>query len=105
MVDYIVVFVTAPSKPEAEKIAKAILSKKVCACVNIINGVNSLFNWKGKINKAKETLLVIKTKRSAYKDLEKIIKKNHSYTVPEIIALPVILGAREYLNWIKDTVK
>ena len=103
--EYIVVLVTVPTKSEAEKIAKAILSKKVCACVNIISGIKSIFFWKGKINNAKETLLVIKTKKSAYKNLEKIIKKNHSYTVPEIIALPVILGSKEYLNWIKNTVK
>ena len=105
MADNIVVLVTVPSKLEAEKISKAVLAKKTCACVNIISGVRSMFHWKGKLDNAKELLLVIKTKRSAYKALEKIIKKNHSYTVPEIIALPIILGSSEYLNWIKDTVK
>ena len=105
MADYLLVLVTAPSKIEAEKISKAILSKKVCACVNMISGIKSLFHWEGKINNAKETLLVIKTKKSAYKDLEKIIKKNHSYTVPEIIAIPIVFGSSEYLNWIKETVK
>ncbi|MCX6113460.1 MAG: divalent-cation tolerance protein CutA [Proteobacteria bacterium] len=105
MTKYIVILVTAPSRKEAKKIADAVLDKKACACVNIINGVKSLFYWKGKIDNAQESLLVIKTKKTAYRNIEKIIKNIHSYTVPEIIALPIVFGSRDYLNWIENTVK
>ena len=101
MAGYIVVFVTAPTKKEAQKIANMLLKKKLCACVNMISGVKSLFHWEGKIDSANETLLVIKTKRSSYAKLEKAVKNVHSYSVPEIIALPVIFGSRDYLNWIQ----
>jgi periplasmic divalent cation tolerance protein len=105
MAEYIVVFVTAPTKKEAQKIADTLLKKKLCACVNMIHGVKSLFHWEGKIDRADETLLVIKTKKSSYAKLEKAVKSVHSYSTPEIIALPIISGSRGYLNWIQKTVK
>ena len=105
MTGYIVVFVTAPTKKEAQKIASTLLKKKLCACVNMIHGVKSLFHWEGKIDNAEETLLVIKTKRSSYPKLEKAVKGVLNYSVPEIIALPIISGSRGYLNWIQKTVK
>jgi periplasmic divalent cation tolerance protein len=105
MAEYIVVFVTASTKKEAQKIANTLLKKKLCACVNMIDGIKSLFHWEGKIDSAEETLLVIKTKKSAYTKLEKAVKSVHSYSTPEIIALPIISGSRDYLNWIQKTVK
>ena len=101
MVNFIVVLVTATSKAEAEKIAKALLKKRLAACVNIIPGLTSFFHWKGKIEKASELLLVIKTRKTLFKKLEKEVKANHSYSVPEIIALPILQGTKSYLDWLK----
>ena len=102
MGDYIVVLVTASSKKEAKKITNVILEKKIAACVNMIPGIKSLFHWKGKIDKASEVLLIIKTRKDLFKKLEKIVKQNHSYAVPEIIALSVVQGSKDYLDWIDN---
>jgi len=102
MTKFIVVLVTVTSKAEAEKISKALLKKKLAACVNIVSGITSFFNWKGKIEKSNELLLVIKTRESLFKKLEKEVKANHSYTVPEIIALPILEGSKKYMGWLNS---
>lgn len=101
---YIVVLVTASKREEAEKIAKALVNQKVAACVNIIKGLQSYFWWEGKLDNAKELLLVIKTKKSKLNTLIKLVKSLHSYTVPEIIALPIAGGEKKYLDWIDDSI-
>lgn len=101
MADLIVVLVTATSRTEAEKISKALLKKRLAACVNIIPGLTSFFHWKGKIEKASELLLVIKTRKTLFKKLEKEVKVNHSYSVPEVIALPILEGSKNYTDWLK----
>ena len=93
---YVVVFVTASSKKEAEKIADGLVDKKLAACVNIVPGVKSIYTWKGKKEKANEVLLVIKTKRVNVKKLMKEVKRLHSYDVPEIISLPIKNGSKEF---------
>ena len=100
---YIVVLVTASSKEEARKISRGLLEEKLAACVNILPGLESHFWWQGKIDSAKEALLVIKTKKELFNKLVRKVKSLHSYTVPEIIALPIISGNKEYLNWINDS--
>lgn len=100
---YIVVFVTCARKKEAENIARALLKNKLAACVNILEGVRSFFWWQGKIDRAGEVLLVIKTKKSKFKALTGRVGKLHSYTVPEIIALPVAAGDKPYLDWIDES--
>lgn len=102
---YIIVLVTAGSKEEAEKIASGLLKEKLCACVNIVKDANSHFWWQGKLDKAKEALLIIKTKKSLLSRLIKKVKSLHSYEVPEIIALPVIAGHKPYLDWIDESTK
>jgi periplasmic divalent cation tolerance protein len=102
---FIVVLVTATSIKEAEKITRALLNKKLAACVNIINNINSYFWWNKKIEKAKETLLIIKTVKKNFAQLKKEIKSIHSYEVPEIIALPIIKGNKNYLDWIVASIK
>ena len=102
-IPHIVVLVTAGSKEEAQKIARGLLEEKLAACVNIIDGVESHFWWQGKIDIVKEALLVIKTKKELFNKLAKKVKSLHSYTVPEIIALPIIAGNKGYLNWINDS--
>jgi periplasmic divalent cation tolerance protein len=97
---HIVVFVTASSRIEAKKIANGLLKEKLAACVNIIGGLQSLFWWEGKINQAREFLLIIKTRKNLAARLIKKVRSLHSYTVPEIIALPIIVGNKKYLEWI-----
>ncbi|UCD16062.1 MAG: divalent-cation tolerance protein CutA [Candidatus Omnitrophota bacterium] len=98
------VFVTIPSK-DSEKLTKILLEKRVCACVNILSGVKSYFWWEGKIDTAQECLLVIKTKDSLFSRLKKVVKANHPYEVPEIIAFKIDKINKEYLNWLLDEVK
>jgi len=95
----IVVLVTIPVKA-AKKLAKIALKSKVCACVNIIKDIESYFWWQGKIETAHEALLVIKTKKSAFPKLKEIIRENHPYEVPEIIALGIAGMNSEYRKWL-----
>ena len=97
---YIVIFVTASSAKEADAIGVMLLKKKLIACYNMMPGVVSKFWWKGKVAKAKETMLLIKTKRANFKKIEGMVRRLHSYEVPEIIAVPVLCGNKEYLSWI-----
>ena len=102
--DYAIVLVTASGRDEAERIAAAVLEERKAACVNIVPSVASRFWWKGKIDSADELLLIIKTRQTAVSDVIKTVKRNHSYTVPEIIALPITGGSQEYLDWIAGEV-
>lgn len=102
--NYIVVFITVKEAEEAQKIAKALLKRRQAACVNILPGVESHFWWKDKLDSAKEILLIVKTKESLLPDLIKSVKKIHSYSIPEIIALPIVGGSRDYLEWIDSEI-
>jgi len=101
----IVVFVTTKNSAEAKKIAQGLLAKKLIACANIIGGVQSFFWWEGKVDSAKEALLILKTSKACFKKLVLAVKALHSYSVPEIIALPIVAGSRDYLQWINKSVK
>jgi periplasmic divalent cation tolerance protein len=98
-----IVLVTTKNGKEADKISNELLKEKLIACANRIDGVKSMFWWQGKISKSKETLLVLKTRKSLYKRLEAKIKSLHSYMVPEIIALDVEAVSKEYMAWIKSS--
>jgi len=97
---YIVVLITAKDKKEAQKIATSLIKHKLAACVNIVNKVDSVFFWAGKIDRAKECLLLIKSKKEKFSQIIKLVKSLHSYDVPEIIAIPIVAGDRPYLRWI-----
>ncbi|WP_342347824.1 divalent-cation tolerance protein CutA [uncultured Nitrospira sp.] len=101
----IVVLVTVSSEGEASSLARILVENGLAACVNIIPGVRSIFKWDGKISEEQEFLLLAKTGRQSFDQLVSMVKANHSYTVPEIIALPIQLGSEEYLAWIRDTTK
>lgn len=94
-----VVFVTVP-QDKATALAKVILKEKLVACVNIIKNVQSYFWWEGKIVEEKEAMLIIKTKKTLFKSLEKTIKEHHPYTVPEIIGLEIKKINKNYLDWL-----
>lgn len=102
---HIVIFVTCGSKLEAGCIARGLLKKRLAACVNIIDKVNSLFWWEGKVDRAKEFLLIIKSKKSRLSKIVKLVKSLHSYEVPEIVALPIIGGSKTYLKWLDESVR
>jgi len=97
----IVVLVTVP-QAKAKTLAKKILKTRLCACVNIIKGVDSLFWWQGKIDRAKEALLIMKTQRKLFRRLAGEIKKHHPYTVPEIISLTIDGITSDYKKWLKE---
>jgi len=101
----IVIFVTAGSEKEAHKIADLLLTKRKAACVNIVPKVESSFWWRGKLDSARESLIIIKTKASLLPEIVDLVKAGHSYEVPEIIALPIIGGNEDYLKWIDDEAK
>ena len=103
--NFIVAMVTCSSSREAKKIAGSLLDKRLVACANIIPGIGSRFWWKGKIESAREVLVMMKTKKENFKKIENEVKKLHSYEVPEIISVPIVGGSKEYINWINKEVK
>ena len=98
--EYIVVFNTANTTGEAEQIAELLLERRQAACVNIIPKVDSHFWWEGKLDSAQESLLIIKTKKALLPEIISLVKGIHSNVVPEIIALPIVGGNQDYLDWI-----
>lgn len=100
MTGHIIVYITVSSPEEGEKIAKALVEKRLAACVNIVPGLRSIYHWQGKICDDRELLLIAKTGDSLFERLEHEVKSIHSYKVPEIIALPILKGSKEYLDWI-----
>ena len=100
----VVVFITSTDE-EAPKIADVLLTRRKAACVNIVPGVNSLFWWDDKLDSAQESLLIVKTTAPMLNDIVTLVKEVHSYDVPEIIALPIVGGNRDYLEWINRETK
>lgn len=99
---YITVFVTVPSMEVGKKIAGALLEDRLAACVNIHREITSMYWWKEKIQEEPESLLIIKTKLALFEALEKKVKENHPYEVPEVIALPIVTGSKPYIQWLCD---
>jgi periplasmic divalent cation tolerance protein len=104
MTDAVVIFVTAGSEAEAETIAKALVEAQLAACVNILSPMRSIYRWQGQVADDREWLLVIKTRVERFAAVETTVKALHSYQVPEVIALPVVVGAEGYLQWLRDSV-
>ncbi len=105
MGEEIIVLITAGSGEEAAAIAAALVDGHLAACVNIVPAVRSLFFWEGKTQDASETLLVCKSRGPLLDELIDRVKSLHSYAVPEIIALPVVGGSRDYLDWVRESTK
>lgn len=102
MSDFVIVFITAPNEEEAVKIAGAVVEARLAGCVNIIKNIRSIYRWQGKIEDEQEVLMVVKTRADLFEELMSRVKELHSYTVPEIIAMPVIKGSQDYLNWLSE---
>jgi len=100
MTDKIVVFSTCASTEEAQRLAHALVEKRLAACVSLVPGVRSVYRWKDVIEEEEEVLLVIKTSRRLLEDLQSEIERLHSYEVPEVIAMQVVGGSERYLEWL-----
>ncbi len=103
MARYSLVLSTCPSDA-AESIALALLKKRLCACVNIIPKVLSLYHWKGNIERESESLLLMKTEEAKKEVLLEALREVHPYDVPELVVLPIEWGSRDYLEWISESV-
>lgn len=100
--DEIVVFITTSNEDEAAKIARALVEARLAGCVNIIKDIRSIYSWQGKIEDEPEVLMIVKTQKALFDNLSKKVKELHSYTVPEIIALPIVEGSEDYLKWLRE---
>ena len=100
--DYLVALSTCPDAATADKIARALVERRLAACVNILPGLRSFYTWKGACESAEEHLLIIKTLAGVYPDLEQALRTLHPYELPEIIAVPLAAGLPDYLAWIQE---
>ena len=105
MTDKIVVLSTCATKKDAEKLARALLEERLAACVTVIPRTRSFYRWKGAIEVADEFLLVIKSSRELFAAISSALEKIHPSEVPEVLALPVVEGAANYLNWLQANVR
>ena len=100
----LLVLVTAPNEDEARHIANALVEERLAACVNIVGAIESVYRWEGQVTTDRETLLIIKTTDERYEDLEQQVRKLHSYSTPEVIAVKIERGSSGYLSWLRDSV-
>jgi len=103
--EYIQVFTTTEKKKDAEKIAMTLVEKKLAGCIQVVGPVTSTYQWKGNIETAEEWLCIIKSKRTLYSELEKAIKEMHTYEIPEITAISIVTGSKDYLKWLSDELR
>ena len=103
--EYQIVLCTAGSGEQAEAIARALVERRLAACVNVIGGICSFFRWKGKIECEDEKLLVIKSAERLFGELKAAIREIHTYEVPEILAIPIQDGDQPYLDWLGESLK
>lgn len=98
----ILVFMTAQNEGEAARIARALVEAGLAGCVNIIRDIRSIYRWQGKTEDEKEVLMIAKTRKELFKAIEERVKELHSYTVPEIIAVQIVEGSKDYLKWLRE---
>lgn len=105
MTDKIVVFSTCAGEEEAAKLARALVEERLAACVSVIPGVRSFYQWKGALESSSECLLVIKSSHDLFAQLGAALERMHSYELPEVIALPVVDGSPPYLAWLEANIR
>jgi len=105
MTDKIVVFSACSTLDEARRIARKLIEERLASCVNLTPGVRSLYRWKGAIEEADECLLVIKSSRDLFERLRIELEKAHTYEVPEVVAVPILAGSPNYMNWLDNELK
>jgi len=102
---HLIVLVTASDVNEAQRIANTLLERRLAACVNIVPGVQSLFWWEGRVDGAEEALMLVKSRIDLLEELMETVKKLHSYQVPEIVAVTIHGGSKDYLKWLDSTLR
>jgi periplasmic divalent cation tolerance protein len=100
MTDKVIVFSTCPSREEAKRIARGLVEERLAACVNVLDGVSSIYHWQGKVEESDEVMLVVKSRRDLLGRLQERLANMHSYEVPEAVAIPVVDGLPAYLEWL-----
>ena len=103
--NYIVVLVTVDSEEQAKRICDVLLQRKLIACANIVKDVQSFFWWKGKVDQSSELMVIMKSRSELLEEIIRLVKENHSYDVPEVVALPIVGGNPDYLRWIDESVE
>jgi periplasmic divalent cation tolerance protein len=104
MTDLVVILSTCDSEEEATTIAGQLVERGMAACVNVVPGVQSFYRWQGRLQSTREWLLLIKTTRELFPDLSQWLQLAHTYEVPEVVALPILDGSEQYLEWIRSSV-
>ena len=100
--DAIVVFLTTPGRDEANELAQMLVETRLASCVQILPRIESIYRWQGMVERQEEVLLLVKTIRSKFDDLEREVRARHSYETPEILAVPIVEGSADYLAWLTN---
>jgi periplasmic divalent cation tolerance protein len=103
--DVIAVLVTCPNRQVGEKIGSALIEERLAACVNVVPGLISIYRWQEKLCRDREVLLVVKTRRTRFAQLARRVKSLHPYSVPEILAIPLVRGDSAYLAWVRESTR
>jgi len=98
-------FVTCKDRRQANAIAKALVKEKLAACVNIVPGVASIYTWQGKLEQGSEVLLIVKSRSALSRKLASRVKALHSYSVPEVVTIPITSGNPDYLRWVRESTR
>jgi periplasmic divalent cation tolerance protein len=105
MVEYIQLCTTTERRDDAEMISKEVVEKRLAACAQVLGPITSTYWWKQGIEKTEEWLCIMKSRSDLFKELEEAIKSIHPYEVPEIVAVPIVLGSQSYLAWLEQEIK
>jgi periplasmic divalent cation tolerance protein len=100
--DTLVVFTNLPDREAALKLARGLVERRLAACVNVLNGCTSVYRWKGAVEEAQEVPVLIKARGARYEELEAAIRELHPYELPEVVAVPVVRGLPDYLDWVAE---
>lgn len=100
---FLLVLVTTPGREDAQSMARIIVQERLAACVNIIDGIDSIYRWEGKVEEGSEALMLIKTRKELLDPLKVRVKELHSYSVPEVVALDISGGSAGYLAWLAES--
>lgn len=104
MTDAVIVLCTVPNEQDAMRIGGAVVQARLAACVNVLPAVRSIYRWQGAVERAEESLLLIKTTQAGFPALRDLLKEMHSYDTPEIVAVPIVEGLAGYLGWLSEQV-
>jgi periplasmic divalent cation tolerance protein len=100
--DKIAILITTSNMDEAAKIGRTLVEEKLAACANIVEGIRSIYRWKGEVCDDRECLMVVKTTAANFEAVERRVRELHSYEVPEVIAFPIVKGFKPYLDWVEE---